>query len=629
MPVPAPAPAPAVVVVAPFAEREQQRRQQPEPTPALPKARPPPPHALEPLQQAARQRYPDAGLRLLAAGAAPRPRPQAVPRLPQLAQLAQQPGPPLAPALQQQQAQAQAQAEADPSGATLTDYTLSARAPAGGLQLSGLGAVAQLLPAALPSQQPPDPTADLHLGLDLAPKCQQRQRSPAASPHQKQQHGAARRPAPQALLAARQQRFGPLPYTTRKAQAAARRAWLEAHRNELMALVRAVPGALPSARARLEATRAAVAALPHEALAAMFDRIDCEIAEFGLSCVQEDEEDEDEEEEGSGDGVDDEWGEQPEPGGESGPAGGGAAIELGFSASSAEAGGIEGMIGPLGDATFLTAVGLTGQLPCGGEAAGEEAQQQRQQRGVGAWEEEEGKPGWVDQDPTERLAVALGLDVRLLAHRTAPPGAPRGDRGAAAARLRHALAHPLVEAGAGGAPRQHHVRATAASVAKRRPRAEPAAAGAGARVTPAAAKTRVRPVVALTSVAAAIRSRLQALESSLVKQLEEKAQRITAAAAAAAATAAGLQAAAPAGSEQPAESAAAAVGAGDGGARYASAGPAATGLGGSEGGAGAAAEAQRPAVADQEAAAATAWAEAAAAPSADAVGSVAEAAAYG
>ncbi|KAF8072588.1 hypothetical protein HT031_000248 [Scenedesmus sp. PABB004] len=125
------------------------------------------------------------------------------------------------------------------------------------------------------------------------------------------------------------------------------------------------------------------------------------------------------------------------------------------------------------DATFITGVGITGELPgaVGGPAAA-------------ALQAEEEL-----SDPTERLAVAFGLCVSQLAHHT--HRAPTHSA-AAVHRLRHALAHPLVDADAGQRPPQHHAALTAAAAAKQRTRAllplpEPIGVGLASRVAPAQA----------------------------------------------------------------------------------------------------------------------------------------------
>ncbi len=270
-------------------------------------------------------------------------------------------------------------------------------------EFSAAGAVADAADSLLHlegrSVASPAPGSMSHLPLPPQPhqlhrSQQQRQlldkQHPAASHHQ-QQWGRAPPPRPQqqqwrlspahrrprAHLAAaaptasaRQQSrprpavFGPLPHRTTKELLAARRAWMEDQPPPpAPVLVRDPP---PAGRALLEATRAAVAALPHEALAAMFDRVNAEIEEFGLTRVQEDEEEEDDREEGEeeeeeqyvgyeeGDECKEEEEEEEEDeegGGESDEA---AEEDGGANQQQRERRQREPLIKPLEDATFLT-----------------------------------------------------------------------------------------------------------------------------------------------------------------------------------------------------------------------------------------------------------------------------------
>ncbi|GIL92741.1 hypothetical protein Vretifemale_20235 [Volvox reticuliferus] len=85
--------------------------------------------------------------------------------------------------------------------------------------------------------------------------------------------------------------------------------------------------------------------------------------------------------------------------------------------------------------------------------------------GVAAAEE---RPLWESiTDPTERLAVALGLDPLSLPIHT---GALTVDSAGAIAALRFALAHPLVEANDGLAPHPGYLATTTATQLKRKPR---------------------------------------------------------------------------------------------------------------------------------------------------------------
>jgi hypothetical protein len=164
------------------------------------------------------------------------------------------------------------------------------------------------------------------------------------------------------------------------------------------------------------------------------------------------------------------------------------------------------------------AVGLTGELPEDEEAPAPSASlpqtAEQQQHSIAAVpNQQQQRLHITSDDPTERLAIALGLGIDLLAHRR-PPGArlPASFIPAAAARLRHALTHPLVDPDAGLSRDQHHTAATAASAAKRRERAASKGQGQGQQLQQpisGAVETRVTAVEGLERVAASIRGRLQ------------------------------------------------------------------------------------------------------------------------
>jgi hypothetical protein len=169
----------------------------------------------------------------------------------------------------------------------------------------------------------------------------------------------------------------------------------------------------------------------------------------------------------------------------------------------------------------FAAVGITGELPSDGASDGGGGPQPRPPPDGGR-EGPSGAPAAaLLEDPTERLAAALGLDINLLAHRRGSGGIaavfPGAGAASAAKRLRHALSHPLVDPDAGARPDQHHAAATALSRARRRPRAQRRGAGAGAGAAAAggrileALQTRAAAVGNLESVATAIRGRLQVL----------------------------------------------------------------------------------------------------------------------
>ncbi|WIA08483.1 hypothetical protein OEZ85_007919 [Tetradesmus obliquus] len=173
--------------------------------------------------------------------------------------------------------------------------------------------------------------------------------------------------------------------------------------------------------------------------------------------------------------------------------------QAGAAAGNAEAGE------PVVDQTFLTGVGITGELPGDDEEAADAGQQAAEDS---------------FQDPTERLAVALGLQVCQLAHYThRQPGNPL----AAVHRLRHALAHPLVDADAGMQPPQHHTGMTAAALAKQRPRQLLPLPQS----IPAALDTRVKAVQGIEAVLTSMRGRLQVLEGTLLQQLQAQSDKLS------------------------------------------------------------------------------------------------------
>ncbi len=157
--------------------------------------------------------------------------------------------------------------------------------------------------------------------------------------------------------------------------------------------------------------------------------------------------------------------------------------------------------GPVEDNTFLTGVGIQERrrrrqpgeaLEEGeeGEEAPSEPAAEPTPSTAMASEPSDGAPLWESiADPTERLAVALGLDPLLLPLHT---HALTADSAGAVAALRFALAHPLVEADEGLGPAPHYTASTAAAALKRRsrrpdPTARLAPLGSGAAAAAAAA----------------------------------------------------------------------------------------------------------------------------------------------
>jgi hypothetical protein len=157
-------------------------------------------------------------------------------------------------------------------------------------------------------------------------------------------------------------------------------------------------------------------------------------------------------------------------------------------------------------------VGITAQLP-GEDASGADVTASSSHTAAGG-----GDQGcW--QDPTERLAIALGLDVALLAHKSGRvPGAPQS----AIHRLRHSLTHPLVDPAAGQHPAQHHMRMTATAAGKLQPRpAQPLP-----QPIPVALSTRVQPVRQLEGELKSLQGRLSTLQGTLMQQLQAQATKL-------------------------------------------------------------------------------------------------------
>ncbi|GFR50094.1 hypothetical protein Agub_g12239 [Astrephomene gubernaculifera] len=222
------------------------------------------------------------------------------------------------------------------------------------------------------------------------------------------------------------------------------------------------------------AAAAITAAAAPERVTEAFDRMDATIEQWRLNTVME--EDEEEEDEDYGD-----------EGGE--------------------------------DRTFLTGIGIQERRRRGGrpdsatdpgedglETVVEDAEQEAElddnssHRGSGARvEASDDRPLWESiTDPTERLAVALGLDPLVLPMHT---GALTSDSAGAISALRFALAHPLVEADDGLAPHPRYATTTTAAQLKRKPRRPMAAQ----RLAPmAAAATAAATAVAVNAAAGGV-----------------------------------------------------------------------------------------------------------------------------
>uniref|UniRef100_A0A7S3QSP4 Uncharacterized protein n=1 Tax=Dunaliella tertiolecta TaxID=3047 RepID=A0A7S3QSP4_DUNTE len=192
---------------------------------------------------------------------------------------------------------------------------------------------------------------------------------------------------------------------------------------------------------RQDATKAATlaavtAAVPEEAVTEVFDRADAAIEVWQLNTVPEEEEGEDESEDDEPDG------------------------------------------------TFLTGVGITEKAP---KAIPPMEDPEMPEHGQ-APSEASSHSLWEDvSDPTERLALALGLDPSQLAIHT---GIPTTDATGSVNALRHALAHPLVELGEGLGPAPRHLELTVAAKAKQRPRLQPIGQPGGATFVTAFGRTQ-------------------------------------------------------------------------------------------------------------------------------------------
>eukprot|EP00798_Chlamydomonas_sp_ICE-L_P016386 gene16386-22588_t len=231
-----------------------------------------------------------------------------------------------------------------------------------------------------------------------------------------------------------------------------------------------------------DAAAAAVAAAPDEALVDAFERIDGAIDAWALNTVEEEGE-EGEEDDGP---VEDDY-------------------------------------------TFLTGVGISEKVKHSKqEAAPEEAPPPTTAP----------RPVWEDvEDPTERLALALGLDPRRLSIYT---GKLTIDSVGSINALRFALNHPLVQADEGLVPTQHHLVTTAAARLKQRKKLEPlalapkrkqmptskagqskAAASLAAEEEGLPADAHVVRVQTIGGMLSGMKDRLKALESNLTKKLAD------------------------------------------------------------------------------------------------------------
>ncbi|GLI67741.1 hypothetical protein VaNZ11_011994 [Volvox africanus] len=273
-----------------------------------------------------------------------------------------------------------------------------------------------------------------------------------------------------------------------------------------------IPEAAPKQQANTLATAAATvitAAAAPERVTEAYDRLDATIEQWRLNTVMEEDEEEDEEE----------------------------AVEVGDDRTFLTGVGIQERRRKNSTATTINSgasadadpmLDTVAEAPAEGQ---DDAAATATETGVAAAEE---RPLWESiTDPTERLAVALGLDPLSLPMHT---GALTVDSAGAIAALRFALAHPLVEANDGLAPHPGYLAATTATQLKRKARrpvptqrlvpmatsnantastmaAQPAivaAAGAG----PKAAKIQT-----VEAMLEGMKGKLAALEASLTAQL--------------------------------------------------------------------------------------------------------------
>ncbi|KAL6761052.1 hypothetical protein V8C86DRAFT_967616 [Haematococcus lacustris] len=222
--------------------------------------------------------------------------------------------------------------------------------------------------------------------------------------------------------------------------------------------------ALGRKSAERAATLATVLAVPEEAVSNAFERTAATIEAWQLNSVPEEEEEEEEEEDCT----------------------------------------------PVEDNTFLTGVGITeSHKPSRGKATQEVLEAA-----------DDDRPEWEDvTDPTERLALALGLDPRRLAINT---GIATSDAAAAAAALRYALAHPLVEVNEGLDGPARYLGMTVTAKAKRRERSVrllPLPAGANTAAVQPPPDMRALKVQTVEGMLEGMKARLAALEGTLTQRL--------------------------------------------------------------------------------------------------------------
>ncbi|MEW5307179.1 MAG: hypothetical protein WDW36_009587 [Sanguina aurantia] len=232
------------------------------------------------------------------------------------------------------------------------------------------------------------------------------------------------------------------------------------------------PKAMSKAAALASASAAAIASTPQQTVTEVFERTDAAIEAWRLNTVQE----EDEEGEGSGPGDD--------------------------------------------DNTFLTGVGISERSGRDGSSSSSTIGAEGAEVASETADTSGGRPLWADVgDPTERLALALGLDPHRL---TIYSGQITTDALASVNSLRFALNHPLVHAEEGLNGASNFLNMTEARLAKYRPKQlaplPPSDFGSAALQQPAPG-TKLAKIQTIERMLSTMKGRLHSLEHNLSKQL--------------------------------------------------------------------------------------------------------------
>jgi len=205
---------------------------------------------------------------------------------------------------------------------------------------------------------------------------------------------------------------------------------------------------------------------------------------------------------------------------------------------------VEGAGEDYADNTFLTGIAMEG-LP-------EEEEVPEEQRGDAAQgtgsRDGSNAPAGEEEDPTVRLAIALGLDPSLLSINSGHLG---GDCTAAIKALRFALAHPLVDENEGLRPKPHHFKSTASVRAKQREKLLPL--DTPPQALPAL-DYKVERIQTIEDILSGMKARLEKVETNLVAEIGEESVELALATArlgSAASTASYITGGVSAGSDQP------------------------------------------------------------------------------